>query len=465
MRGLKVSVQAASLLVAFLFSSASPAVQTYVMMPLTQIRDWNAFHQQLQTLRKNGVEGVTTDVWWGLFEAEADNRFDWRYFRNYADVVRSAGLKWTPILSFHQCGGNVGDDCNIPLPSWIWNLGTSDEMLYRDVDGYLNPEYIAPWFQPVYSQYGEALESFGENFRDYADIIPKIYISMGPAGELRYPSYNGAAGWNYPQSGKIQAHSPIAIEAFRKAMREKYSQSLSKLNEAWGTSIDRWSIVGPPTDGDQFFINGVKLPYGRDFMTWYQSILITHMEKMMREVRLHLTPKLPTRIGAKISGVHWLYNSPWMPHAGEYAAGYMEYRSILNKMSELGIDLTFTCLELEDQNRDPFYSSPQGLVQEVASMARDLKLPINGENALPIQGNRRAYENIQRNLVNFSFKAFTLLRLNNIVDDQGREKPEMTNFRDLVIRSAKIKEMDFFDFLDPWPQQSFPRDGSQDFPF
>ena len=35
-------------------------------------------------------------------------------------TITAAGLDIAPILSFHQCGGNVGDDCDVPLPPWLW---------------------------------------------------------------------------------------------------------------------------------------------------------------------------------------------------------------------------------------------------------------------------------------------------------------------------------------------------------
>jgi len=41
-------------------------------------------------------------------------------------LAKNAGLKVQAIMSFHQCGGNVGDSCNIPLPQWVLNVGKSN---------------------------------------------------------------------------------------------------------------------------------------------------------------------------------------------------------------------------------------------------------------------------------------------------------------------------------------------------
>jgi beta-amylase len=37
-------------------------------------------------------------------------------------------------------------------------------------------------------------------------IISKIEVGLGPAGELRYPSYPKSKGWNYPNIGEFQVH-------------------------------------------------------------------------------------------------------------------------------------------------------------------------------------------------------------------------------------------------------------------
>lgn len=50
-------------------------------------------------------------------------------------MVQGAGLEYHPVMSFHQCGGNVGDACNIPLPSWVRSVGDSDAGIwYTDAE-------------------------------------------------------------------------------------------------------------------------------------------------------------------------------------------------------------------------------------------------------------------------------------------------------------------------------------------
>lgn len=409
--------------------------QVSVMAPLSRIQNWNAFAARLATLKANGVDALTTDIWWGIFEAAGDNQFDWSYYLQYAEVVKNSGLKWTPILSFHQCGGNVGDDCNIPIPSWIWGLGSSEEMVYKNEDGQQNLEYVAPFFDGVYPQYAEAMAAFGRTFSRYGDLITKVYISMGPASELRYPSYVNSLGWSYPQRGKLNAHSGAAIDSFRKAMLQRYGD-LESINRAWGISLSSIEQIGPPTDGDNFFINGIYTKYGDDFLRWYQGVLESHLDSMLGLANRNLIPQLPNaKLGVKLAGIHWLHNSSLMPRAAEKAAGYYNYRPILERILSHGAELTYTCLEMDDADkwRAPFFSAPKTLVNEMSELARSVGVSISGENALAIQNDRRRYQEIRDVLTRHNYTAFTLLRINNIVDEQGRATGEMAPFREEVI--------------------------------
>jgi len=415
--------------------------QVNVMAPLGQISNWAVFRNQLKTLKNSGVSSITTDIWWGEFEAAGDNQFEWTYYKTYAQVVADSGLKWIPILSFHQCGGNVGDDCNVPLPVWVWSLGSSEEMKFRDERGFVNGEYVSHFFEPIHQQYAEAMKSFAENFQGFQSFIPKIYLSLGPAGELRYPSYYGPAGWSYPNRGTFQVYGSSGIRDFRAYAYDKYKGDLTELNRAWHTQLKDFSQIMFPTDSDRFFADGVKTRYGEDFLSWYQGRLVQHLRTMTRLARENISPLMPELLlGAKMAGVHWLHNSPTQPRAAEYTAGYYKYEDILSVMKELNVELTFTCLEMDDSDkwRAPFFSAPRSILEEVSGIAQRIGLPINGENALAISNNPSRYDNIASAIRLFNYKSFTLLRMQNIVDWQGRPTSEMWPFQDKILRPFSI---------------------------
>lgn len=47
-------------------------------------------------------------------------------------------------MSFHECGGNVGDDVCIPLPHWVAEIGrTNPDIYFTDREGRRNPECLS----------------------------------------------------------------------------------------------------------------------------------------------------------------------------------------------------------------------------------------------------------------------------------------------------------------------------------
>lgn len=50
------------------------------------------------------------------------------------------------------------------------------------------------------------MASFRENMSEFFDsgTIVDIEVGLGPAGELRYPSYPDTQGWKFPGVGEFQ---------------------------------------------------------------------------------------------------------------------------------------------------------------------------------------------------------------------------------------------------------------------
>ncbi|RXH72873.1 hypothetical protein DVH24_012557 [Malus domestica] len=65
-------------------------------------------------------------------------------------IVLSRLLKSNPLLaflfvvmSFHDCGGNVGDDVHIPLPHWVTEIGQKNPDIYfTNKEGKHNTEFL-----------------------------------------------------------------------------------------------------------------------------------------------------------------------------------------------------------------------------------------------------------------------------------------------------------------------------------
>lgn len=60
-------------------------------------------------------------------------------------------------------------------------------------------------------------------------------------------------------------------------------------------------------------------------------MLIKHLSNIAIKAHNRFDPVFGVTIGAKVSGVHWLMNSPNMPHAAEYCTGYYNYSTLLDQ--------------------------------------------------------------------------------------------------------------------------------------
>ncbi|CAN6567256.1 unnamed protein product [Malus baccata var. baccata] len=82
-------------------------------------------------------------------------------------------------MSFHECGGDVGDDVLIPLSHWVTEIGQK------------NPDiYILLIKKGNRVLRGRTAVEEG--------MISEIEVGLGPCGELQYPSYPEQHGWKYP---------------------------------------------------------------------------------------------------------------------------------------------------------------------------------------------------------------------------------------------------------------------------
>ncbi|MDY6912067.1 MAG: family 14 glycosylhydrolase [Chloroflexota bacterium] len=422
---------------------AAPLQRPAVMAPL-EVYDWDAFNRNLQRAKSIGVVAVSTDIWWGKVEGSADQQFDWSYYDKVSNAIISAGMKWVPIFSFHQCGGNVGDTCDIPIPPWIWQkLGgdNPEQLKYKSEKGNYSTEVIALWSDDkAGEQYKQFIKAFAVHFSNKASHIEEVNISAGPSGELRYPSYNQHDDFQYPGRGFLQSYSDHAIDDFRGFVKDRYG-SLDNVNAAWNIKLTSWNEIRPPLDANGFFYRKdyLNIRYGKDFTEWYNQALIKHGEFMITVAMDALGEHLPgVALGIKIPGVHWLMSSPEMPRSAEISAGLIPthidifsdntahgYSPIIEMAKNLSreereVVLHFTCLEMDNNSQAPNYSLAKDLVFWVSNGAGAREVTIMGENAL--SGgitNDYGWDNIDNAIRWGTYRGLTTLRVGNLADNDG----------------------------------------------
>ncbi|GMY09951.1 beta-amylase isoform X1 [Fagus crenata] len=386
-------------------------VPVFVMLPLgvvtvdNVLEDKDGIEKQLKELRSAGVDGVMVDVWWGIIESKGPKQYDWSAYRILFQIIQECELKLQAIMSFHQCGGNVGDVVNIPLPQWVLDIGESDpDIFYTNRSGNRNKEYISvgvdnhPLFygRTAVEIYSDYMKSFRENMDDFFEDgrIIDIEVGLGPAGELRYPSYPQNQGWVFPGIGEFQCYDEYLKAEFKEA-------ATSVGHPEWELPDNAGTYNDTPTSTEFFGSNGTYLTEkGKFFLTWYSNKLLSHGDQILDEANKAFQG-CKVKLAAKVSGIHWWYKAD--NHAAELTAGYYNlkdrdgYRPIARMLSRHYAILNFTCLEMKDSEQSAdAKSGPQELVQQVLSGGWREKIEVAGENALP-RYDRDAYNQILLN--------------------------------------------------------------------
>ncbi|TVU31646.1 hypothetical protein EJB05_23342 [Eragrostis curvula] len=408
-------------------------VPVYVMLPLDtvgpggQLGRARAVAASLMALRGAGVEGVMVDVWWGVVERDGPGRYDWEAYAELVRMVERAGLRLQAVMSFHQCGGNVGDSCNIPLPQWVLDeMSSNPDIVYTDRSGRRNPEYISlgcdtmPVLKgrtpiQVYSDY---MRSFRDRFQDYlGNVIAEIQVGMGPCGELRYPSYPEANGtWRFPGIGEFQCYDKYMRASLQAA-------AIEAGHEEWGRGgpHDAGEYKQLPEETGFFRREGTwNTEYGRFFLQWYSGMLLEHGDRVMAAAESVFRGTGAT-LSAKVAGIHWHYRT--RSHAAELTAGYYNtrhsdgYAPIARMLAKRGAVLNFTCMEMKDEQQPAHAScSPELLVQQVKDTAAAAGVELAGENALE-RYDDAAFSQVVATARGAGLSAFTYLRMNKKLFD------------------------------------------------
>ncbi|XP_011023342.1 PREDICTED: beta-amylase 7 isoform X1 [Populus euphratica] len=375
-------------------------IPVYVMLPLGVINmkcelvDPDDLLKQLKVLKSANVDGIMVDCWWGIVEAHTPQEYNWSGYGRLFQMVRELKLKLQVVMSFHECGGNVGDDVCIPLPHWVAEIGRSNpDIFFTDREGRRNPECLS-WGidkervlrgRTAVEVYFDYMRSFRAEFDEFfADgIISMVEVGLGPCGELRYPSCPVKHGWRYPGIGEFQCYDQYLLKSLKKTAE-------ARRHPFWARGPDNAGFYNSQPHETGFFCDGGDYDgyYGRFFLNWYTRILVDHGDRVLSLAKLAFEG---TQIAVKLSGIHWWYKTA--SHAAELTAGFYNpcnrdgYAAISAMLKKHKAALNFSCSELRmvDQQVDfaEALADPEGLVWQVLNAAWEVGIPIASENALP----------------------------------------------------------------------------------
>ncbi|KAL5143828.1 Beta-amylase 7 [Glycine soja] len=421
--------------------AGTPYVPVYVMLSLGVINikcelvDPDGLLKQLRVLKSVHVDGVMVDCWWGIVEAHAPQEYNWNGYKRLFQMVRELKLKLQVVISFHECGGNFGDDVCIPLPHWVAEIGRSNpDIFFTDKEGRHNPECLS-WGidkervlrgRTAVEVYFDFMRSFRVEFDEYFEdgFISMIEIGLGPCGELRYPSCPVKHGWRYPGVGEFQCYDQYMLKSLRKAAEVRG-------HSIWARGPDNAGTYNSQPHETGFFCDGGDYDgfYGRFFLSWYSQVLVDHGNRVLSLAKLAFEGSC---IAAKLSGIYWWYKTA--SHAAELTAGYYNpcnrdgYAAIMTMLKTIGVSLNIPCVDLHtfNQQHEGFpetFADPEGIVWQLLNAGWDVDLPVTGQNGFPCL-NRVGYNKVLDNAKPMNdpdgrlFSSFTYLRLSPLLMEQ-----------------------------------------------
>jgi hypothetical protein len=195
------------------------------------------------------------------------------------------------------------------------------------------------------------MRAFAQHYASRTQDFAEVNVSLGPTGELRYPSYNSDDCTGFPDRGNFQAYGRLARQDFREWALARFG-GLAGVSARWGIGLASAQEIRVP-DGDkqggcpgprraQGFVDRrdyVQIQYGRDFVDWYNDALTRHGARLLLAANAALDGAMATvPLGMKIPGVHWQMACTPTPRIAEITAGLVQTTLNLQPVPEARAD-------------------------------------------------------------------------------------------------------------------------------
>jgi len=206
------------------------------------------------------VTSVESYVDWAGVEPN-EGKWDWSRWDKQVAILEKAGLKWVPFLI-------AGPAYATPL----WFQNGPESRLYRCLE-HARDSKVQSLFNPLLRRRIERfLDAFATRYRERGVIESVLLGITGIYGESIYPA-GPEGGWTAGLTGAYHNHAgwwagdPLAVAAFRQAMKLRYS-SIDVLDRAWNASYHSFDDV------TTFLPTRATNERARaDFVEWYQSVM------------------------------------------------------------------------------------------------------------------------------------------------------------------------------------------------
>mmetsp|Transcript_62908 Transcript_62908/g.111737 ORF Transcript_62908/g.111737 Transcript_62908/m.111737 type:complete len:485 (-) Transcript_62908:128-1582(-) len=432
-------------------------VPVFVMLQLDWISDdgqslryKDQLKSQLEKAKMAGIKGVMADVWWGVCEPQP-GVYKFGATVELCQLLKSLGLQLQAVMSFHQCGGNVGDSVSFPLPAWCLSKAKESGLLYTSKSGVVSEDCLSLSAdrRAIFPTAAGGLRTALQCYQDYivafvkavgshmGTTICELQVGMGPCGELRYPSYLMAHGWNWPGVGIVMAYDPGMLSMLK--AETGMSEPPVGLPEDQNAMPDAIAIFKAAAEDSDTNTTGFRSGNGKVFLEWYSKVLLRHGQEVLDQAVLALKacsgsyPATALCFSVKVSGLHWHVMHP--SRATEACAGYNcctsdaadAYLAIAKMLSQAKraagrpVLFNFTCMEMTNNSNGGVphsLSAPEDLIAQVRRACVATNVALAGENALEfdLATGSWAFDQIEKQIRSFSpghdaMHGITLLRL------------------------------------------------------
>ncbi|TVU47048.1 hypothetical protein EJB05_06626, partial [Eragrostis curvula] len=250
----------------------------------------------LRALKLLGVDGVELPVSWAAVQPGSGDWFEWAGHLAVVGMVRDAGLTLRVSLATDGAA----------LPWWVADAAAADpDVLFTDRSGnrregclsFAVDELPVLVGKSPLEAYEAFFRSFGDAFADFmGSTVTDVTVSLGPNGELRYPSYPPGSGDDYAGAGEFQCY-------------DKYTLARLK-RHAESSGQPMWGLSGPH-DGPRYdespescaFFREAggswQTAYGDFFLSWYAGELLAHGDRVLASASRAFAGK-PVQLSAKV---------------------------------------------------------------------------------------------------------------------------------------------------------------------
>ncbi|XP_068663050.1 inactive beta-amylase 9-like [Aristolochia californica] len=400
-------------------------VRLFVGLPIDSVSNCNnlnhtkAIAAGLKALKLLGVQGVELPVWWGIAEKETQGRYDWSAYLALVEMIRSSGLKLRASICFHASA-----DTTIPLPQWVSQIGEAQPDIFftdrsgRRYKGCLSlsvddlPVFDGRTPMQVYEGFFRSFQSSFSAF--FGSTITDISVSLGPDGELRYPSFLSSS----------ESHQFSGVGEFQCYDKHMLSQ-LKQQADSSGNQF--WVLSGPhdaPTYNQSPESNGFcrenggswESPYGDFFLSWYSNQLLSHGDRLLSLASSTFSSS-PVTVSGTVPLLHSWYNT--CAHPAELTGGYYNtanrngYEAIAEIFAKNSCKMVLPGMELSDHNvAQASHSSPDSLASQIMRACEMHGVEIFGENSSSVSRVSGSFENIKNKLISScSVDSFTYQRM------------------------------------------------------